>query len=238
LKKSEEGLTLILLAYNEETKVVQSIKNYLQQLSDTIGNYELIVVNDGSVDNTAALIQPFNQSITIINNNKNLGFAVSLKKAITNSKYDKFFWMGADNPDRNLIPYINSYKSSKTSISYLTVTDYKNRYVSRAFLSKSYTAIVNFLFRLNVPYYNGRIILSQKNFDIRKICNSRFALAQMIILQLRKNKFNISSIEENISINDKDVSSESIPRLISTTLVDLLIFRLKTIFSYKSYLNE
>ena len=49
---------------------------------------------------------------------------------------------------------------------------------------------------------------------------------------------NSKVIEENISINDKDVSSESIPRLISTTLVDLLIFRLKTIFSYKSYLNE
>ena len=51
------GITLIILAYNEEKNVKMSIINYYNQLKKSKLQFEFIVVNDGSSDNSAEVIR-------------------------------------------------------------------------------------------------------------------------------------------------------------------------------------
>ena len=40
---------------------------------------------------------------------KNKGFALSLKLAIRKSKFNNFFWIGADNPNRNILKILKKF---------------------------------------------------------------------------------------------------------------------------------
>ncbi len=67
--------SFVLLAYNEENTIVQCIESILRQIS--LGtSYEIIVVDDGSYDKTAALVQDLaraNKRIKLVGDGKNHG---------------------------------------------------------------------------------------------------------------------------------------------------------------------
>lgn len=67
-------------AYNSELYIAEAIQSVLNQ---TYVNFEFIIINDGSTDNTANIIKSFNDSrIKYIENEKNLGLIKTLNKAI------------------------------------------------------------------------------------------------------------------------------------------------------------
>ncbi|SNX55480.1 glycosyltransferase family 2 protein [Thermoanaerobacterium sp. RBIITD] len=83
-------ISVIVPAYNEE----KNIKNVLCILEhiDVIG--EIIVVNDGSTDNTAKVASNFN--VTIVNQEKNMGKGAAIKIGIQKSIGDIIVMLDAD----------------------------------------------------------------------------------------------------------------------------------------------
>ena len=72
-------VSIIIPVYNEE-KTILKIINKILQLRQI--NKELIVVNDGSTDNTKKLLSKFsNKRIRIINHRKNLGKGAAIRTA-------------------------------------------------------------------------------------------------------------------------------------------------------------
>ena len=72
-------VSIIIPVYNEEKTVLKIIKKILKL---RYINKELIVVNDGSTDNTKRLLRAFsNKRIRIINHNKNLGKGAAIRTA-------------------------------------------------------------------------------------------------------------------------------------------------------------
>lgn len=72
-------VSIIIPVYNEE-KTILKIINKILQLKNI--NKELIVVNDGSTDNTKKLLSKFsNKRIRIINHSKNLGKGAAIRTA-------------------------------------------------------------------------------------------------------------------------------------------------------------
>jgi glycosyltransferase involved in cell wall biosynthesis len=77
---SAPAVSIILPAYNCEKYIGKAIQSVLLQ---TFTDLELIIINDGSTDNTEELIQSFNdRRIVYIKNNKNEGLIYSLNRAI------------------------------------------------------------------------------------------------------------------------------------------------------------
>ena len=77
-------ISIIMPAYNAEKFISKSIKSVLRQ---TYNNFELIIANDGSTDNTESVIKKFDDSrIIYIKNDKNLGIIKTLNKCIEISK--------------------------------------------------------------------------------------------------------------------------------------------------------
>lgn len=80
-------ISVILPAYNAEKTIKNAINSALSQ---TYKNFELIIIDDGSTDNTAKELCHFNDNrIKIIKNEKNLGLPTTLNKGIkiSSSKY-------------------------------------------------------------------------------------------------------------------------------------------------------
>ena len=78
-------VSIIMPSYNTASYIASSIQSVLDQ---TIKDWELIIVDDCSTDNTEDIIKPFlnDERIRLIKNEKNSGAAVSRNRALRETK--------------------------------------------------------------------------------------------------------------------------------------------------------
>ncbi|MFL2507988.1 MAG: glycosyltransferase family 2 protein [Candidatus Pseudothioglobus sp.] len=94
-KKTNELITVIVTALNEEQFIGRCIRSLLAQTFQR-DKYKIIVVNDGSTDRTSYALELFQEDITVIQNEKNLGLPASVNKAIQQVKTPYFVRVDAD----------------------------------------------------------------------------------------------------------------------------------------------
>lgn len=83
-------ISIVIAAYNEELRiadVLKAVKNH--PLID-----EIIVIDDGSIDDTSEVVKKFN--VTLIKNKKNIGKTLSVKKGIEKAKNELIMLLDAD----------------------------------------------------------------------------------------------------------------------------------------------
>lgn len=96
---SSYSVTLISFAFNEEASLDDFLRRAEQLLRSLTTDFELIVVNDGSVDRTGEILGEFARSrpwCRPLNNPTNLGSAASLIRAIPLASKDVVFWQTVD----------------------------------------------------------------------------------------------------------------------------------------------
>lgn len=84
--KKQPLISVLLPVCNGENFLAQAIQSILEQ---TIKSFELICINDGSTDKTAAILSKFakkDKRIKILTNPKNIGMAASLNRALKLAK--------------------------------------------------------------------------------------------------------------------------------------------------------
>ena len=95
--KSSLRFSVIMCAYNLEKIVDTAIESILNQ---TFDNYELIIVNDGSKDDTIGTLRRFEKrskgKIRIIDNPKNIGLSASRNIAISQAKGEYIVHLDGD----------------------------------------------------------------------------------------------------------------------------------------------
>ena len=79
------SISVIVPTYNRDLYIGRCIRSLLDQ-SLNRENYEIVVVNDGSKDNTATILKSYGDEITLIKNKSNKGLSFSLNKGIKRSK--------------------------------------------------------------------------------------------------------------------------------------------------------
>lgn len=95
---------LVLPAYNEELGLPDMLNSLAEVFSEDNRDYSIVIVNDGSTDQTAKVIQDFSKKYPIIDlpNPKNMGLAETLKRGLIEaasraSEKDVIITMDADN---------------------------------------------------------------------------------------------------------------------------------------------
>ena len=89
-------ISVVIPAYNEENSIgntIREIKRVMKK-NKIDKNSEIIVVNDGSTDNTAKVAEKF--GAIVINNPSNQGYGFSLKRGIKESKNETIVITDAD----------------------------------------------------------------------------------------------------------------------------------------------
>lgn len=101
---SSPDISVILPAYNASTFLQQAIDSVLNQ---TYEHFELIIINDGSTDNTGEIIRTYHDPrILLIDHHENKGLIYSLNEGISLAKGKYIARMDADDrclPERLLL---------------------------------------------------------------------------------------------------------------------------------------
>jgi len=90
-KYSKNKIAAIIPAYNE----AQNIARVLNVLTKAEFLDEIIVIDDGSSDNTSAVVSKFKQ-VKLLKNNQNRGKAWSMQQGVDNTEADILFFCDAD----------------------------------------------------------------------------------------------------------------------------------------------
>ncbi len=92
-------ISVVMPAYNAEKYIGQAIESILNQ---TYRDFELIIVNDGSTDNTKNIILSYkDERIIYLENEKNSGIVITLNKGLDNAKGEYIARMDADDISKN-----------------------------------------------------------------------------------------------------------------------------------------
>ncbi len=90
-------ISIVLPVYNGEERISRSIDSVINQTYD---NWELIIVNDGSTDNTPDIIRQYAEKydhIIIINNEENKKLPMSLNTGFASASGVYYTWTSDDN---------------------------------------------------------------------------------------------------------------------------------------------
>lgn len=146
------SLSIFFPCYNEAQNIASLIAQ-AQKLSPQLArNHEIIVINDGSQDNTAAVVRDLAENdshIRLIEHERNLGYGMSLRTGFANATCEWVFFTDGDGQFDmyQLGEFIPSTSSAQAIIGYRT-----NRAEGslRAFNARLFKVFIDVLFRVHV----------------------------------------------------------------------------------------
>lgn len=117
MKKIKQSLSIFFPAYNEQANITESCEKALILASQISNDYEVIIVNDGSTDNTGKIINQLARKykhFRAIHHKKNQGYGGAVWSGITHSTKDLIFFTDVDlqfniNELKKFVPYIKQY---------------------------------------------------------------------------------------------------------------------------------
>lgn len=196
----QSTVSVTIPCLNESKNIAKTISG-LERVLETAEAYELIVVNDGSSDETKSIVEGLiqkNPRITLINHSTTMGRGYSIKNGFSSSKYDYLMVVNGkydiNTEQLNLV-------FAKMGQEPLIISVQKNtseRPLVRRVLSYAFTNILNFSFGLDLTYFNGSSLISRKDFERLSLYTDSYALDAEILIKL--NKSGVSYVE--VPVND------------------------------------
>ena len=99
--RSHKSLSVVIPAYNEEAYIERCVITLEIVLKDLTGDFEIIVVNDGSTDRTAAILECLQRSrpyLVIAHHQRNAGLGRTLRTGFARCRKEITFYSDADLP--------------------------------------------------------------------------------------------------------------------------------------------
>ena len=88
-------VSIIIPAYNEEKGIKQTLDEILSFAKKELKNYQIIVVDDCSEDNTGAMLKEYKE-IVLLKNPINIGYGGSIKAALCHARHNHILIIDAD----------------------------------------------------------------------------------------------------------------------------------------------
>lgn len=156
-----KGLSVIIPCYNEASRgdLLKRLEVLLKYLKENIDKYEIILVNDGSMDSTFTILNTFvnkysSEAIKIISNEQNVGKGYALVCGFKEATLDFSLMMDADLSTD--IKYIKEFYSTITPNDCLCgsrkckESQVSKRSLMRKFISFCSTACMRILLKLHI----------------------------------------------------------------------------------------
>ena len=197
-----DQLSVFFPCYNEEKNIENTVSKTIPILNKIAKKWEIILINDGSKDNTAKVLQKiknqYPRQVKIITHNPNRGYGAALKSGLYNSKYQ---WIAFTDSDgqfdfSEIKKLIKKQQSTKADI---IIGYYLSRQVSKTTIitSKIWELIVFILFGLKVTDIDcGFKLISKKVVDhIPKLEAERGAfISSEFLIKAKKTGFKIVEV--------------------------------------------
>lgn len=152
-------------------------------------DYEILVFDDASSDSTGVVADELaarNKNIKVIHNRTTTGLGCNYKKGIELAQKDYIILIPGDNEvlGSSVAEMFDLINKADIIIPY--IENYSVRPLSRQIASKCFTLLMNFLFRLDLNYYNGTVIHKRKIIQSEPVSTNGFAYQAEILTRLIK----------------------------------------------------
>ncbi len=165
-----KGISVVVAAFNEEDNIAAAIESVHSGFKGFSENYEILVVNDGSIDKTgmiAELEAKKDARVRVVHNERNRGNAYSLFRGyqLAAKEYVTVFPGDNDLSASYLRDFLREMGSADILMTYML--SMQNRPLYRRILSRTFVCLLNTLFGLKVKNYNGAPLY--RTADIRSL---------------------------------------------------------------------
>lgn len=196
-----DSLSLFLPTFNEEANIKKTVLNSKSVMLKNVNNWEIIVVNDGSTDNTEKIAEELHKSdprIKVMTHKVNKGYGGSLQTGFYNCRYDWICFTDSDG-QFDFSEITNFFEKQQETNADLVIGYYRKRQVSRFKIvtSKMWELAVLALFGLRVKDIDcGFKLISKKVIDkIPHLESERGAfISSEFLIKARKAGFKIVGI--------------------------------------------
>ena len=167
MKSTEIKISIVMTAFNEESNIRNTYTELKKSLNELNITHEIILVNDGSTDNTGKICSEINNddpNVTFITNDKNIGIGTSFWKAGCDAKGEYVIWFASDgeNFSYEILRYVHLLEHVDILVPF--AVNKNTRTFSRRLISSIYKLIINFSFRMFLNYTNGSCIYKKSVF--------------------------------------------------------------------------
>jgi len=197
--KQKTGISVILPAYNEEANIWSVLNDALSYLKTLKDPWEIIVVDDGSKDDTGKIVSDFikhHRRIRMITHPQNIGYGRSLNDGFSAGIYPYVFFTDADRQfDLKALDVM--WPIAKTGVIDLVIGYRLNRKdpLSRRILSRLYNILADVLFDLDVKDIDCAFKIFKKDiFKKIKIEDNHFFVNTEILAKARHFRYKILEV--------------------------------------------
>ena len=237
------GISAIMPAYNTASEILRSLVKVEQTLSRITSDYEVIVVNDGSEDDTEQVVKSYlklSPKVKLVSYAQNIGKGFALRKGSAEATRDIIVFIDSDSDidAEHIVRYVKALGQHDMVIASKRSphSDYKAP-IMRKILSASFNILVKLL--LGIKYSDtqaGLKAFRKKEFEriMRMGLVKRFAFdAELLALA---SLLNLRVVEAPVKIR---MSARFSAKYIMYMLIDLLgvAYRLRVIKWYQHNLN-
>ena len=159
-------LSIIVPCYNEERVIKEFYKQTLKTLAKVKENYELIFINDGSVDQTLPILKKLaqkNKKVKIINFSRNFGHQIAITAGMDFAKGNAVVIIDADlqDPPMLILQMLKKWKEGYEVV-YAQRKKRKGESFFKTFSAKLFYRLMKKLTNIDIPLNTGDFRLMDK----------------------------------------------------------------------------
>lgn len=156
MTNNKKLVSIVISVYNEEGNLIRLFDELTENLRKCSQiNYELVFVNDGSVDSSLAILCNLatkNKNVRVVNFARNFGHEIAMTAGLDHSKGDAVIFMDADlQHPPHIIPQMIDKWLDGHDVVLTKITVNEDKSALRNFLTKTFYKFVNFISDVKIP---------------------------------------------------------------------------------------
>ncbi len=230
--KRSVSLSLILPVLNEEASLAAALKRVVAALERATGEFEVIVINDGSSDRTGELAEQFaaaDPRVRVLHNERNINYGASLKRGIEQARCEWVFHNGADLPlaPEDIDPFLAVFDRADVVVAKRASREAHSRW--RKITSITNNLLLRVLFSprcsdLNFTQFYRRSLLEK----LPLTSTSPAFVTPELIIRAERGGHRVVEVEAEFRRREAGVAHFGKPKDILWTLRDMLRLRITT----------
>ena len=223
------SLSVFFPAFNEQDIIAKTVENATRAISRFVDDYEVIVVDDGSSDKTAAVVEDLarrDPHVRLVRHDVNRGYGAALRTGFASAQKDLVFFSDADGQfDLQELPGLLSMLKRAPIVLGYRIRRSDPMY--RLFIAKVYNIVVRLVFGLRVRDIDCAFKLFRRDAlqGVELESDGAFISSELLIKLKRRDT---PMVERGVHHYPRTtgVSKGATPKVILKTIRDVIQLRL------------